>query len=70
VATTVVDIMAATVATAVTVATTVVISNVVLVAAAKKLSSTKNCPENRDIFQQKQGDYCGKTGNYDEGLGI
>jgi carboxymethylenebutenolidase len=26
--------------------------------------------ENRDIFAQKQGDYCGKTGNYDEGLGI
>jgi hypothetical protein len=25
---------------------------------------------NRDIFQQKQGDYCGKTGNYDEGLGV
>ncbi len=25
---------------------------------------------NRDIFQQKQGDYCGKTGNYHVGLGI
>jgi hypothetical protein len=34
--------------------------------AAKPLKS----PRNRDIFQEKQGDYCGKTSNYDEGLGI
>ncbi len=38
--------------------------------AAKKFGHRQRNPRNRDIFQQKQGDYCGKTGNYDEGLGI
>jgi hypothetical protein len=36
----------------------------------RSLIIDKRNPGNRDIFQQKQGDNCGKTDNYHVGLGI